>query len=66
MKICDFTQPELNVFREQCNFTEEELEFFEYRARDKSLICIAHMMNISESKANVLSKKIKRKILKVI
>lgn len=24
MKICDFTKPELDKFREQCNFTEDD------------------------------------------
>lgn len=66
MKICDFTKPELDIFREQCNFTDEELQFFEYRAKDKSLVEISHLMNISEAKASTLSKKIKRKIMRVL
>lgn len=41
MKIRDFTVPELNKFRELCNFTEDELMYFNLRAKDKSNIQIA-------------------------
>lgn len=66
MNISDFVEWELNKFRNECNFTEEELEFFNYRAQNTPIECIAEKMNISESKANKLSKKVKSKILKVI
>jgi hypothetical protein len=66
MKICNFVQAELQVFRDKCNFTEEELQFFEYRAKDKSIVQIAQRMHISESKASVLSNKVKKKIMKVV
>ena len=66
MKICDFVESELEVFRNRCNFTDEELEFFNLRAKDKSLIQISQIMNISEAKASELSKKIKQKIMKVV
>ena len=66
MKICDFVESELEYFRKACNFTEEELEFFNLRAKDKSLVQISQVMNISESKTNVLSRKVKAKIIKVV
>ena len=66
MKICDFTRKELDFFREQANFTPDELAFFNLRAKDMSLIAVSMNMNISESKADVLSRKVKRKILKVL
>ena len=49
MKICDFTVPELNRFRELCNFTDSELQYFNLRAKDKSNVQIAQEMNVSES-----------------
>lgn len=33
MQIYDFTQPELDVFRHKCNFTPDEEDYFELRAR---------------------------------
>ena len=66
MKICDFVESELDNFRNKCNFTDEELEFFNLRAKDKSLVQISQIMNISEAKASVLSKKVKKKIMKVV
>ena len=47
MKIRDFVEYELDVFRDNCNFTDDELTYFNLRARDKSNIQIALEMNIS-------------------
>lgn len=66
MKIRDFTVPELNKFRELCNFTADELQYFELRAKDKSNVEIALSMNISESQVSKLAKRVKSKIIRVI
>lgn len=66
MIISDFVEWELRKFREECNFTDEELEFFNYRAKNISIETIAEKMNISVGKANKLSSKIKKKIIKVL
>lgn len=66
IKICDFVERELQFFRDECNFTPDELEFFDLRSKNKSLVEICFKMCISESKANVLSKKIRQKIIKVL
>lgn len=66
LQICDFTVPELDRFRELCNFTPDELEFFNLRSRDKSIVEISLIMSISESKASVLSSKVKKKIIKIL
>lgn len=70
MKIVDFTVPELDHFRELCNFTEEERFLFEMRARGKSLIQVEMAMRdfypCSESTVNRISKSVNRKILKVL
>lgn len=36
MQIYDFTVPELDKLRELCNFDEQELQYFNLRARHKS------------------------------
>lgn len=66
MKIRDFTVPELNRFRELCNFTDSELEYFNLRARDKSNIEIAMKMNISEAQVSKLAKRVKSKIIRIL
>ena len=66
MKIRDFTVPELDRFRELCNFTDSELEYFNLRARDKSNIEIAMKMNISEAQVSKLAKRVKSKIIRIL
>ena len=66
LKIRDFTVPELDRFRELCNFTDEELEYFNYRAKDKTNTQIAYLMNISEPKVSVLAKRVKTKMIRVL
>lgn len=66
MKIRDFTVPELNRFRELCNFTDPELEYFNLRARDKSNVEIALLMNISEAQVSKLAKRVKSKMIRVL
>ena len=66
MKIRDFTVPELNKFRELCNFTDDELTYFNLRARDKSNIEIAIEMNVSEAQVSKLAKRVKSKIIRVL
>lgn len=66
MKIRDFTVPELNRFRELCNFTDSELEFFNLRARDKSNVQISLEMNISEPQVSKLARRVKDKMKRVL
>lgn len=66
MKLRDYTIPELNVFRELCNFTESEREVFELRAKDKSNVEIAMTMNVSEAQISKLSKRVYTKIEKIL
>jgi hypothetical protein len=65
LKIYDFTVPELNYFRDYCNFTEEERILFEYRAKNIPLETCAEIMNVSLSTAKRISKRINNKIIKV-
>lgn len=66
MKIRDFTVPELNRFRELCNFTDDELVYFNLRARDKSNVQIAIEMNISEAQVSKLARRVKDKMKRII
>ena len=66
MKISDFTVPELNYFRENCNFVNLEIKVFEERARGVPLEQIAEEVNISYDYARHLSRKVNKKILKVL
>ena len=66
MKLRDFTVPELDRFRELCNFTESELEYFNLRAKDKSNVQIALEMNVSEAQVSKLAKRVKDKIKRII
>lgn len=66
MQICDFVECELQMFRNECNFTQEELDFFNYRAKNLTIEQIAELMNISVGKANKLSRKVKDKMKRVL
>ena len=66
MKIRDFTVPELDRFRELCNFTEDELEYFNLRAKDKSNVEIAMTMNVSEAQVSKLARRVKDKMKRII
>ena len=65
-KISNFVEWELQMFRDKCNFTPDELEYFNLRAKDKSNVQIYLEMNISESKVSKLAKKVKSKIIRVL
>ena len=66
MEIYDFTEPELNYFREKCNFTPEEKEYFELRSKDRKNYQIAMEMCVSESKVYSLARKVKSKMKRVV
>lgn len=66
MKIRDFTIPELERFRKLCNFTDDELVYFNLRAKDKSNVQIAIEMSISEAQVSKLAKRVKDKMKRII
>lgn len=66
MTIANFTVPEIEYFRKNCNFVGDELLVFELRSRDVSLAEIAAILSITQDKAKKLSCKVNKKILKVI
>lgn len=66
LKIPDFTKRDINYLLENCNFTKQEERLFLLRNEEYSLENCAEMMNVSVSTVYRISKKMKRKILKVI
>lgn len=65
MKVYDFTVPELDYFREKCNFTKDERTLFEYRSKNIPLEQCAELMNVSVSTVKRLSRKVNAKIIRV-
>lgn len=66
IQVYNFVEWELQKFRDECNFTDEELQCFELKAKDKSIEYIAQEMHISTAKVSRLVRRVKSKILKVI
>lgn len=66
MQVYDFTVPELNKFRELCNFSDAEMEYFNLRAKHKSNLEIAISMHVSEAQVSKLARKVKDKIKRVV
>lgn len=65
MQIKDLTVPELNHFRAYCNFTSDEMDFFNLRAGGASLEDCCTEMDYSLSTVNRLSSKVKSKMRRV-
>lgn len=66
MKIRDFVEWELQMFRDKCNFTDDELEYFNLRAKDKSNTQIAMEMSVSEAQVSKLARRVKDKMKRVL
>lgn len=66
MRICDFTKPELDNFRENCNFTDIERKCFELKAKDCTNIQLAMELNVSESTVSITMRRVRTKITKVL
>lgn len=62
----EFTEPECELFREKCNFTDEERAVFDLRVKSRSIVEIQHALNMSESTVNRRIRSIKKKIYKVV
>lgn len=65
MLLRDYTKPELEYFIEQCNFTDSELEYFNLKAKDYSIIKISMEMNVSPRQVSILAERVKRKIKRI-
>lgn len=65
MKL-EFTKKEVDYFKENCYFTDEEEKILELRLRGNTIISIAFMLHLSDKTVQGRIKSIKKKILKVI
>lgn len=66
MTISNFTKPELDYFRTNCNFVNLELDVFELRSKGYTLEYIAEKLNISSDYARKISQRVNKKIIKVV
>lgn len=65
MQIYDYTVPELQRYRELCNFIDDEMEYFNLRSIGKSNIQIAIEMNVSEAQVSKIAKRVRAKMDRV-
>ena len=65
MVVSNFTVPELNRLREQCNFVGMESRVFELRSKGNTLEEIAEILNVSVTHIGRISQKVNKKIKKV-
>jgi len=66
MIVADFTVPELEILRANCNFVGNEIEVFEMRSRGIPLEQIAESLNMSVEGIKKISRKVNNKISKVL
>lgn len=62
----EFTEPECERFRRECNFSDDERAVFDLRVKARSIIEIQGALNMSEATVNRRIRNIKRKIYKVM
>ena len=62
MVVSDFTKPELNYFRENCNFVNDEVTVFELRSQGIGLEEIAERIGLTYEGIKRISRKVNRKI----
>ena len=65
MIISDFTKPELNFYRENCNFVRQEIPVFEMRSQGIPLEEIAESLNMSVEGIKKISRKVNQKITRL-
>ena len=65
MRISAYVAKELDVFRRECNFTDDEIQFFDLRARGLTLTEIQMCMPHSERTVQRLSRSVREKMRRV-
>lgn len=66
MQIRDFTQSQIDYLEIVCNFTDDELQLFHLRAKNKPLEQCAEIMNRGIDSTKQLSRKVMDKIKREI
>lgn len=62
MKLKDYLTKELEYFRRNCNFTDDEMKYFNLRSKGKSNIEISLEMDISTATVSRLASRVQSKI----
>ena len=65
MSIKDLTVPELDLYRRLCNFTTDEMEYFNLKADEISNERVAYEMRVATSTVSNISKRVRNKIERV-
>lgn len=65
MVIGDMTLPQLEFYREYCNFVGAEKALFDYRAAGHTLDECCDLLNMDISSVKRLSRKVNNKMIKV-
>lgn len=66
MNIKDFTKPELDYFRENCNFVGIESDVFEMRSQGIPIEEIAEELNMSVDGIKKVSRRVNKKIIRIL
>lgn len=66
MIIADFTKPELDMLRNNCNFVGCEMDIFDLRSQGIPLESIAETLNLSVDGTKRISQKVNNKISRVL
>ena len=66
MKLSAYTKPEIDYFRENCNFVGNEIDVFEYKCLDITEEHIAYYTGLTVSGVKYVTKKIRDKIMRVV
>lgn len=62
MKVSSFTKPQLDYFRENCNFVNDEIAVFELRSQGVGLEEIAERLKFTYDGIKRVSREVNRKI----
>lgn len=65
-KIQKYVEHELNIFRKECNFTDDEMDYFNFKARGYSNVRIASEMCSSPATVTRIGQAVSAKVEKVI
>ena len=66
MNFFEFTKPDYEYIVKECMLDEEYQKLLEYKIKGYSRTKMALKLNISESALDVMIKKLKKKIMKII
>ena len=62
----EFTKKDYDYIVKECMLDEEYTKLLEYKIKGYSIVKISQLLNCSEARVNVMIKKLKRKIRKII